>query len=94
MRRWLERRFSPVYLLCLVGFVPPAAAAQAPAPIVYTVKLPTPETHYAEVVAEYPTGGQQTIELMMPIWSPGYSSNRLGVLTTSTWSCRPNGPSR
>jgi predicted metalloprotease with PDZ domain len=41
-------------------------------PIVYTVKVPAPETHYIEVQAAVPTGGRTAIEVMMPVWSPGY----------------------
>ena len=40
--------------------------------IVYTVRVPAPETHYIEVQASLPTGGRAAIDLMMPIWSPGY----------------------
>jgi predicted metalloprotease with PDZ domain len=41
-------------------------------PIVYTVRVPAPETHYIEVQAAVPTGGRTAIEVMMPVWSPGY----------------------
>jgi hypothetical protein len=40
--------------------------------IVFTVRVPAPETHYVEVQASMPTDGRAAIELMMPIWSPGY----------------------
>jgi len=42
------------------------------APIVYTMRFPAPETHVAEIEAIIPTGGNASIELMMPTWSPGY----------------------
>jgi hypothetical protein len=35
--------------------------------IVYTVRVPAPETHYVEVQASVPTRGHAAIELMMPI---------------------------
>ena len=41
-------------------------------PIIYTVKISSPEKHIAEVVAAVPAKGCESIELMMPIWSPGY----------------------
>jgi predicted metalloprotease with PDZ domain len=41
-------------------------------PIVYTLRAPAPETQRLEVEARVPTGGQPWIELMLPVWSPGY----------------------
>src|SRR5262245_48595113 len=51
---------------------PSALFAQRLPPIVYTVRVPAPETHYVEVEAPVPTGRRVSIEMMMPIWSPGY----------------------
>ena len=45
--------------------------AQLPEPIRYTLRFPAPETHYVEVEAVYPTGGQPSIELFMAVWTPG-----------------------
>ena len=42
-----------------------------PDPISYTLRFPAPQTHYVEVEAVVPTGGQPTIELMMATWTPG-----------------------
>ena len=50
----------------------PAAASRAAEPIVYTVKVVAPETHYLEIRATYPTKGREVIDLMMPVWSPGF----------------------
>ena len=47
-------------------------SAQVRAPIVYTVRVTAPDTHYVDVDATVPTDGRDAIELMMPIWSPGY----------------------
>jgi predicted metalloprotease with PDZ domain len=47
------------------------AAAQGAAPIRYTLSFPAPQTHYVEVSAQVPTGGQAAVELMMPVWTPG-----------------------
>jgi predicted metalloprotease with PDZ domain len=49
----------------------PAAFAQAPEPIRYTLSFPAPHTHYAEVTATVPTGRQPVAELMMAVWTPG-----------------------
>jgi predicted metalloprotease with PDZ domain len=65
------------------------AAAQPAEPIRYVVSFPAPYTHYAVVEAVVPTGGQPTIELMMPVWTPGsylvreYSKNLEGVVAKS-----------
>src|SRR5665213_4139120 len=45
--------------------------AQTPEPVRYTVSFPAPQTHYAVVDAVFPTGGQPSIELFMPVWTPG-----------------------
>ncbi len=69
----LERRahvcLALLLLLSAAGWAP---RAPAPNPIVYTLSVPHPDTHEAEVRAVVPTGGRATIEMMMPIWSPGY----------------------
>jgi predicted metalloprotease with PDZ domain len=45
-------------------------AAQPPAPIYYTVRIPAPQTHYVEVEARIPTGAHLRVELMMAVWTP------------------------
>jgi predicted metalloprotease with PDZ domain len=37
----------------------------------YTVAMPQPTNHYFEVMAEISAGVGQTIELVMPVWTPG-----------------------
>jgi len=49
-----------------------ATASHAAEPIVYTLKVSAPETHYLEVHAVYPTQGREILDLMMPVWSPGF----------------------
>src|SRR5436189_6103556 len=49
-----------------------SAAAFANEPITYAVKITAPATHVAEVEATFPTQGRGVIELMMPVWSPGF----------------------
>jgi predicted metalloprotease with PDZ domain len=53
-------------LLCITQ------GAYAAEPIVYTVKFPAPASHIAEVEAVFPTGKQAMIELLLPVWSPGF----------------------
>lgn len=46
-------------------------AQPATAPIVYTVSIPEPASGYVEVSARIPTGGKSSVDLMMPVWTPG-----------------------
>jgi predicted metalloprotease with PDZ domain len=48
------------------------AAGAAPSAVQYTIRLPDLATHVAEIEATFPTGRRATIELMMPVWSPGF----------------------
>jgi predicted metalloprotease with PDZ domain len=48
------------------------ACAQALEPIVYTVKVPKPDSHAASVEAVFPTSGHPAVEIMMAVWSPGF----------------------
>jgi predicted metalloprotease with PDZ domain len=56
----------------LMGLFPQSGRAQALEPISYTLKVPAPDTHIAEVEAIFPTGGGALIEIMMAVWSPGF----------------------
>jgi len=61
------------WLLVLTGGTPEASARQAgQEPIVYTIRFPDPETHIADVVAVVPTSGASSVDLMLPVWSPGF----------------------
>jgi predicted metalloprotease with PDZ domain len=48
------------------------ALAQPLDPITYLVRVPAADTHFIDVEATIPASGQASIDLMMPIWSPGY----------------------
>jgi predicted metalloprotease with PDZ domain len=66
----------PVLLCALLMIHPAIAPAQTTAkpaaePLRYTVSFPAPHTHYVEVSVEVPTGRQSTVDLMMPVWTPG-----------------------
>ena len=54
------------------ALAPQWAPAQALEPIAYVVRIPAPDTHMIEVLATVPTSGRRSIDLMMPVWSPGY----------------------
>ena len=45
--------------------------ASAAAPVRYTVRFPAPHTHYIDVEAWFPAAGRPTVELFMPVWTPG-----------------------
>ena len=68
MRRSL---LSTAASLLLAGAWAAADALAMPEPISYTLRFPTPQTHYVEVEALVPTGGAATVELMMAVWTPG-----------------------
>src|SRR5215813_8607795 len=76
MKHWLkEQRFTIralVAALTLSGLLCTAPSARAADPIIYTIKFPAPDTRIAEVEAAFPTGKRATIELMTPVWSPGF----------------------
>jgi predicted metalloprotease with PDZ domain len=65
------------YLRAVIGLLVALFAGAGPAqcqtsePIQYTVHFSAPHTHYAEIEARIPTGGQAEIELMMAAWTPG-----------------------
>ncbi len=71
MRKHITR-FSTLVAasLWLLGAMPQTARALEP--LVYTVRFPAPETHLAEVEVAIPTSKRATIELMLPVWSPGF----------------------
>ncbi len=58
----------------LLWFAPAVPALQTAAldPIAYTLRAPAPETNIAEIEARIPTGGRASVDLMLPVWSPGY----------------------
>jgi hypothetical protein len=72
---FLRRRWVQVPAAALLLVLEPAAGfvhTAAPDPVVYTLRAPAPETNLAEIDARIPTGGRTRVDLMMPVWSPGY----------------------
>jgi predicted metalloprotease with PDZ domain len=47
------------------------AADPPPEPIRYTLRFPSPQSHYVEVEATIPTAGSADPELYMAVWTPG-----------------------
>jgi predicted metalloprotease with PDZ domain len=64
-----RRLLGDVAVVMLVGLACPARAVE---PISFTVRFPAPDKHIAEVEARYPSDGRASVELIMPIWTPGF----------------------
>lgn len=73
MRKQMVSKIIFAVLLALfAGFLLQSCAPQELQPIVYTVRVPAPETQYAEIEVVVPAAGSEEIEMMMPVWSPGF----------------------
>lgn len=73
---------------------PAAHASRALPPLVYTVRFPAPETQLAEIEIELPAEKRPTVELMMPVWTPGFYrvedyASRVQNLTARTAAGQP-----
>jgi predicted metalloprotease with PDZ domain len=69
-----RRRVVPVWIAALVlaAGVAGLAARQAPAPIAYTIRFPDTASRSFTVEVVVPTGARESIDMMMPVWSPGF----------------------
>lgn len=68
-----RRQWQPATVLLLLGgLCAPGVAAQAAEAVTYAIRVPAPQTHMAEVTMTIPSAGQAEVEVMMPVWSPGY----------------------
>jgi predicted metalloprotease with PDZ domain len=75
MIRSHTRAASAAAFVLLAALATPHAQSLSTAPlepIRYTLRVIDPAKHLAGVEARVPTGGRATIDLMMPIWTPGY----------------------
>jgi predicted metalloprotease with PDZ domain len=72
LKRLLPRLVLGAIVVGLPAAAPPVSAPRALEPIVYTITFREPQTQHAEVEATVPTGGRESIELMMAVWSPGF----------------------
>jgi predicted metalloprotease with PDZ domain len=48
------------------------ARADGPTAVLYTVKIPDPAAHVAEIEGTFPTAGRDPVDLMMAVWTPGF----------------------
>jgi predicted metalloprotease with PDZ domain len=67
-----SRLSTRIAVAAILSLAVRSAIAQSLAPVSYTVRMPEPATHVATVEARIPADGQSSIDLMMPVWSPGY----------------------
>ena len=58
--------------LLLQGASGDSPQARALDPIVYTIRFPDPTTKSFVVEVQVPTDKQEVVDLMMPVWSPGF----------------------
>ena len=72
VKRFSSKAIRWAFLFWAVTTFSQALVAEAPEPIAYTVKMPAAATHYAEVTATFPSAGRTSIDVMMPVWSPGF----------------------
>jgi hypothetical protein len=63
---------TPVIATLLLALLAARAPAQQPQPLRYTLKIADPATRTAHITATYPAAGLATLDLMMPLWTPGY----------------------
>jgi predicted metalloprotease with PDZ domain len=61
-----------VLLLVWLAALRIATAAPALEPITYTMRFPAPDSHTTDIEMRVPSAGRASIDLMMPVWSPGY----------------------
>jgi len=73
MQKWSYSQLSRITIvIVLCGAWPRAVSAQSLEPIIYAVSIASPEKHLAQVVATVPAQGHDSIELLIPVWSPGF----------------------
>jgi uncharacterized protein (DUF697 family) len=54
-------------LLSLAGVHVPGAGGQIAEPVVYTIRIPSPEAQVAEIEMSIPSAGRSSLEIMMPV---------------------------
>ena len=65
-------RLPSLFNACLLNaFLIGVGVADAAEPVRYVVRFPAPIDHYVEVEATLPTEGQATLEVFLPVWTPG-----------------------
>ncbi|HUH06074.1 MAG TPA: hypothetical protein VML75_28990, partial [Kofleriaceae bacterium] len=66
-----KSRTSRDHAIVIAPDQPLEARDPAGTAIEHTLGFAAPETHYIDVTTTVPTGGAETIELMLPVWTPG-----------------------
>lgn len=76
---------------CLLQVLVSAPAlAQSPEPVRYRLSFPEAQNHYVQVEARVPSAGLSTVEVFLPVWTPGsymireYSRHLEGVEALSS----------
>ncbi len=64
-------RVCAFFLASLALGLPSFGQTPTMTPIAYTLRFPSPQTHYVDVEAVIPTDGHAPLELMMAVWTPG-----------------------
>ena len=59
------------HLLSFITFIAFTSTTFAREPITYTLSFPDAAAHYLDVEAQFPTDGNSTLTLFMPVWTPG-----------------------
>src|SRR5437868_3774424 len=65
-------RFVAAAVLISLMMPAPARTGEERDAIVYSIRFPSPEKHIAEVEMKIPVENRSAIDLMMPVWSPGF----------------------
>src|SRR5437660_514371 len=94
MARLRTRHCFACVLCALLVWIAAARADRALQPILYTVRVTAPATHDADVEGTFPTGRRATIDLMMPVWTPGFYraddyAGKVAQITARTHDGRP-----
>lgn len=71
-RRRLATLSASTVFIAACAFVSTHVVAQSRAPLHYTVRFPAPATKTFTVDLVVPTEGKSSVDLMMPVWSPGF----------------------
>lgn len=95
----MKRLTCRLSLVIIVSLLVSAPRAQTLEPIRYTLSFPAPHTHYVEVEASIPAEGRPSIDLMMPVWTPGSYlvreySRHVEAISASDASRAPGSPLR
>jgi predicted metalloprotease with PDZ domain len=70
--RIARRRHVVAVAVLLAASLPQAQSVRQLEAIQYTLRAPAPASNIAEIDARIPTGTQSALELMMPVWTPGF----------------------